>query len=287
MMMAEERLSKMNIEELKVEKNKFIKDLDSEETLLDAFDDNIDFWPGWIFGAGTDQDPTLGVSGAQKTQIKAEFKSLAVSEFEKSGNQELAKASALHMIKKRYGVSELSGQRAVMKYPPESFVDPEDLPFVKEQFQKDSQEIITKWSKILSKQGIKVIGQPILISDEHTRRGYEEWFAGKKVPENISLMSGLSMIEETRALPEWRFALKVEINGETGYRLVDDYFSIEGLAQQSHERLEHDLLTNEAIGELVKEGKYRPNDPANFFRGLFNYEPREVVNKREEMLNRK
>ena len=174
-----------------------------------------------------------------------------------------------------------------MKYPPESFVDPEDLPFVKEQFQKDSQEIISKWSKILANQGIKVVGDPILISDEHTRRGYEEWLAGKKVPENISLMNGLSMIEETSALPEWRFALKVEINGETGYRFVDDYFSIEGLAQLSHERLEHDLLTNKAKGELIKEGKYRPNDPANFIRGVFNYEPREVVNKREELLNRK
>ncbi len=288
MMMAEERLSKMNVEELKAEKNKFIKDLDSEETLLEAFDDNIDFWPGSIFGAGTDQDPTLGISEAQKVQIKAEFKSLAVSEFEKTGNQELAKASALHMIKKRYGVSEITGHRSVMKYPPESFVDPEDVPFVKEQFQENSKEIVAKWSEILAKPGIKVIGEPILVSDEHTRKRYEEWLSGKKSRENSGLlMSGLSMIEKTRVLPEWRFALKVEINGETGYRLVDDYFSIEGLAQRSRERLEDSLLTNEAIGELVKEGKYRPNDPANFFRGLFNYEPREVVNKREELLNRK
>lgn len=279
MMMSEEHLSKMTADDLKTAKNKFIKDMDAVDTLEDAFDDHNDLNP---FGS----DPTLGVTDREKAQIVAEFKTLASHEFLKTGNEKLARASAVYMIKSRYGVSELSGSRAVMKYPPEKYISTDDVEFVQAQFQQDAKEAIAKWSPILEKQGIKVIGDPKPISDEHTRRGHEAWAKGIQKEEMIYLMDGMGQPKQGRSLPEWRIAVKVEVNGEVGYRLLDEYFSIEGLAQVAHDRLEASDFTNRAKEELKTEGSFAPGAWHNKIRHFFDYDDAEVVNKKEEMLNR-
>lgn len=249
-MTASEAMNKMSAEGMKAAKNKALKDLDSEEFLTDMFDDNIDFWPGGLLTGTKDQDPVLGLTPKARAQIISEFEALFLSEFDATADADLAKASALNMIKSRYGVSNVSGTRAVMKYPPESFADPDDAEYIKEEFQKDAKEAIAHYSPILAQRGVQVIGEPTPVSDEYTRKTVIAWKAGKETLEAVPaekdsemLMDGISSAQElemvkTRVTPSWRIAVKVSVNGVEGYHLLpENYnFTIEGLGARRAQR---------------------------------------------------
>lgn len=284
MMLAQEAMNKMSADDMKAAKNKAIKEMDTREFLTDAFDDS------WF------SDPALGLTEKSKATISSEFERLFATEFDKTANAELSKASALHMIKSRYGVSGISGARAVMKYPPERFVSPEDMPHVQEMFQSDAAEVMAKHKPLLEAQGIKLIGEPILVADDETRQSVEDWQNGKTVNEVIPakqepelLMDGISQSEElrmvkTRALPAWRIAVKVEKDGVQGYHVIqDEYFQIEGLAKLNAGRLDEVKLRHDAKKALATEGKLYDGAPHNQIRKFFGYENSEVESKIEEL----
>ena len=266
-MTASEVMNKMSADDMKAAKNKALKDLDPEDYLTDAFDDNISFWPGGFLTGTKDQDPVLGLTPKARAQIISEFEALFSSEFDATANAELAKASALNMIKSRYGVSDVSGTRAVMKYPPESFADPDDAEYIKEEFQKDAKEAIADYSPILAQRGIQVIGEPTPVSDEYTRKTVSAWKAGKETLEAVPaekdpemLMDGISSAEElemvkTRVTPSWRIAVKVSVNGVEGYHLLpENYnFTIEGLGARRAQRFNAIAKEGNEAKELARQ----------------------------------
>lgn len=241
-LLARENMIKMSAEDMKSAKNKAIKELSAEEFLTEQMDDPDD----WFFQA----DPVLGLTPKAKSIIVDEFQRLFASEFDVTGDSELAKASALHLIKSRYGYSSISGTKTVMKYPPESFVDKEDIPHVQSQFDEGAADIVKRYSPIFKAQGIKLIGAPILVSDDLTRQSVENWKQGKVTEEFVEigepqelLMDGISKghslkAVKTPATPIWRYAVKIDVNGTVGYRVLpNEYFKIEGLGQVRHDRV--------------------------------------------------
>jgi len=286
-MQAEERLSKLTKDQLKTEKGAFLKTLNDVD-----FADELEGIHGGLFS-----DPDISFSDMERVKMEAEFKALAIAEFEKYGNGDFAKASAMAMLKKRYGETNITGTRTVMKYPPEAFIDEEDREYVAEHFQSVAKDIIEIERPALEAQGIKVIGSPVLISDDETEKTASASFRGAKEAQQVVVMDGLSVEKMHDASPKWRIGFVIEQNGEQVVYPSQYYYSMDGLAQRNHDRLADKFLTKQAIDELedTKDGLpsafggnrgYSPNAPHNFVRKLFGYEPAEVVKKKKEIQDR-
>lgn len=88
----------------------FVKER-QEEDLGSLFNDS------W-FGS----DPAIGFTPAQEAGIKAEYIAIAEDEFYRSnGDAEIAKNRAMERMKVLYGVTSVTGQKTVMKHPPERY----------------------------------------------------------------------------------------------------------------------------------------------------------------------
>jgi hypothetical protein len=74
-------------------------------------------------------EPSLGFSPGQEMGIKAEFLAIAEDQFfQTNGDPDLAKNRAIEQMKRLYGVTEMSGSKVVMKYPPERYWPAQNSP---------------------------------------------------------------------------------------------------------------------------------------------------------------
>jgi len=90
----------------------FLKSIQGED-LASQFDDSVMGWRS---------DPTIGFTPAQEFGIKAEYLAIAEDQFYAvNGDPDLAKNRAVEEMKRLYGVTELTGNRVVMKHPPERY----------------------------------------------------------------------------------------------------------------------------------------------------------------------
>lgn len=107
---ADDPANKVTREVLKTEAGKFVKGL-SVGDVTDAFD------PGLL-----SPEPGAGLMPAQANGLLAEYREVAEDAFYQTGGDgEAAKALALSEIKKRWGVSSISGAPQMMRQPPELY----------------------------------------------------------------------------------------------------------------------------------------------------------------------
>lgn len=106
--------NKRRAEDLKANWSQAVKDkVFSVNDVKAAFDG------GW-FGGG---QPAAGVNPAQEAALTSDYLAAAERAFmgPANGDPGIAKQIALTEMRRTYGVSDTSGQRALMKYPPENF----------------------------------------------------------------------------------------------------------------------------------------------------------------------
>lgn len=68
--------------------------------------------------------PDAGASGKQRAAMVADYKDLLRLHYEATGDEDQAKAFALHDFKKKHGGSSVTGRKTIMPYPPERFYNP-------------------------------------------------------------------------------------------------------------------------------------------------------------------
>lgn len=238
MMKAEERREKMTVDVLKEGKNKFLKSLS-----VDDFSNDFERTEGigdWFPG----NDPHSGISASQKQRMLSEFKTLALNEYEKTGNEEMAKASAKHLMSRLWGETRATetGIRTIMKYPPENFIDPVDADFLREQVKTVAKEAVDLNRPFLEAAGYEILGGVILRADEKTERFAAMRYAGQTMKENVIVGDGLSKQIDVPLSPYWQMHVLVKRDGAEGYiPLVAPngkpfYYSIEGLGQEVETR---------------------------------------------------
>lgn len=106
--------NKRRTEDLKANWSQAVKDeVFSVNDVKAAFD-------GGLFGGG---QPAAGVNPAQEAALTSDYLAAAERAFmgPANGDPGIAKQIALTEMRRTYGVSDTSGQRALMKYPPENF----------------------------------------------------------------------------------------------------------------------------------------------------------------------
>lgn len=187
--------------------------------------------------------------------LLADYKALARMEFEKTGNAETAKAAALKQMSKRlYGVTRLTGRPVLMKYPPEKFVQPADVPLIQQKLNTDIEDSTGR--KIVAAADLQMKGvspaafktkygeNPIfpedirLVSDDHTARTVRE--RGRNTPGGIN--DAPSRIE-----PEYRVIIMRE---EDGQKIMESpgYFSLQGIDKMRDMRLRKAGAENKELG---------------------------------------
>lgn len=97
---------------------------------------------GGLFGGG---QPVAGVTPAQVAALNTDYLSAAERAFKGKANGDagIARRMAVEEMKRLYGVSETSGQRALMKYPPELYYPPigDDQGYIRDFVMKDARSI--------------------------------------------------------------------------------------------------------------------------------------------------
>ncbi len=133
------------------------------------------------------------------------------------------------------------------------------------------------------KQGWVPDGEPVLISDEYTRRQADAWVQGATHEESVVLFLGTSAPMKTRSVPTWRFAIPVtREDGTKAVFMLDDRFAIDGLEQRKYDNAESVRARTKARFELENEGALYDRAPHNALRYLSGYENTEVVNRIEK-----
>lgn len=91
--------------------NEFVKSIEGQD-LAAQFDES------WL----PFNDPSLGVNPAQEAGLKAEYLAIAEDQFyQANGDPDIAKNRAMEQMKRLYGVTDIGGQKVVMKHPPERY----------------------------------------------------------------------------------------------------------------------------------------------------------------------
>jgi hypothetical protein len=122
---------KTSREVLKPEADKFVKDLKASEITGE-----FGFW----FGHGT------GATPGQVNTLTSEYRELARDYYYETGDKTAAKALAKADIKKRWGVSEISGSPQLMRYPPENHYPPiaGGFGYLRDDAMKAAQEFVSE-----------------------------------------------------------------------------------------------------------------------------------------------
>lgn len=142
---------------------------DPTPTALSAFDQ------GWL-GGGM---PHLSADPAAAAAFGADFQALFVTEFQKYGNADEAKKSALELMKTEWGVTKVGAGNVLMKYPPEqSGYKPIN----------NSYDWITQQGRtdLQLKEGENFQ----LLSDDQTRAEIEDFRRGGEAPSYLAVIIG-------------------------------------------------------------------------------------------------
>lgn len=270
-----ERSAKMNKEQIKAEGIKLSKDLDENTHFESVFETEV---LGW--------NAELPVTKRLQAQMMSEYKQLVMEGFSVHANADRAKAEAMRNISKIYGASEIDGTRRIMKYPPEGFIAPTEIEHVQEQLGEARQEAVTRAKPLIDawrKQGWVPDGEPVIVSDEYTRRQADAWAQGATHEESVVMFPGTSAPMKTRSVPTWRFAIPVRReDGTKAVFKLDDRFAVDGLEQRKFDNDESVRARAKARFELKSEGELNQYYPHNMIRRTFGFENTEVQERIEE-----
>lgn len=130
----------------------FLKQIDNED-LGAMFDESVLPF----------NDPQVGFTDTQALGIKADYKAIAEEQFySANGDVDLAKNRAKQEMQRIYGVTNLTGSRVVMKYPPEKFwpgktpdgvwegIAGDPFSYVRDQLSRDISSIDSNFAKDLT-----------------------------------------------------------------------------------------------------------------------------------------
>lgn len=208
---------KVNREALKTDAGKFVKELTPADATA-AFDT-------WLPG----DEPTTG-NPLQQNMLMAEFRAIAEDKFyETGGDAAAAKALAREEIRRKWGVSELSGERVLMRIPPEKYYPPVggSHDYLREDALKTAQEWVAEAFPEREVTGVFVIATPDTRADiaagrppryqlgyTYEQDGYEmrEFVTGMWAADSGGAREGVrEKFEEERARLDRRLEEEIEL----------------------------------------------------------------------------
>ena len=247
-----------------VEANKFVQGL-SDQTIASEFTTWLGFFNDDYFWS---RNVPTGFTKERISTMTHEFREFAREEFLQTADPERAKSAAIQRIKSMYGQTDVTGEKTLMRYPPENFFSGDDLELLKAKLQEDVKEAIAVHKKL----GFKPTGRVILQSDDNTVRSVIDRQAGVSMRDTVIEREGIGVARTVDKSPEWLTLIEVERpDGSMDYKPIG-YFSAEGLSQMQFNVLSEKLAEAERIAEDRRRAKGDYESPTNYLRRWLGFQ---------------